>query len=117
MGVPPRFELSEEQVGERLVIAARGEIDLATVAQLREAVERAIAARAAALWIDLTEVEFIDSTGLTAVVRAHHALDDGRCRLAVICPGSGPVRRALDVSGVERFLQVFPDRSAAAAGS
>jgi len=114
--VPPRFELSEQQVGRRLVISPRGEVDLATVGELREAVERAIGADPADLWIDLTAVEFIDSTGLNAVLRAHRALDDGRRRLAVICPGGGPVRRAFEVSGIDGCLQMFPDRSAAAAG-
>jgi anti-sigma B factor antagonist len=115
MGVPPSFELSEQQVGRRVVICARGEIDIATVGELNAAVERALAAGAAELWIDLTEVEFMDSTGLTALVRAHQAVDHGPRRLAVICP-AGPALRAIEVSGLDTRIPVFPDRAAAAAG-
>jgi anti-sigma B factor antagonist len=104
----------EQQVGRRFVIAPRGEIDLATVGVLDAAVTRAVDAGAADLWIDLTAVDFIDSTGLTAIVRAHRALDDGRRRLAVICP-AGPARRAFDVSGLGRHIALFSDRSAASA--
>jgi anti-sigma B factor antagonist len=115
MGIPPAFRVSESQVGRRFVISACGEIDLATVGALDAAVARAISAGAADLWVDLTGVDFIDSTGLTALVRAHRALDDGRRRLAVIC-SDGPVRRAFEVSGLHEHLALFPDRHTAAAG-
>jgi anti-sigma B factor antagonist len=116
MAAAPYFNLSEHQVGERLVIAVEGEIDLATVGTLDAAVTRAIEAGAADLWIDLSDVEFIDSTGLTAIVRAHKALDHGRPRLAVICP-HGPALRAFEVSGLQEYVALFPDRSAASAAS
>ena len=114
MRVPPDFRVVEQQVGRRHVISVSGEIDLATVGALDAAVTRAISAGAADLWVDLTDVEFIDSTGLTALVRAHRALDDGRKRLAVIC-SDGPVTRAFAVSGLGEHIAVFPDRHAAAA--
>jgi anti-sigma B factor antagonist len=115
MGGPPHFELSEHRVDGRFVIAVEGEIDLATVDALNAAVARALESGARDLWIDLTDVDFIDSTGLTAVVRAHKALDDdGARRLAVICP-PGPARRAFDISGLEAHVTLFEDRSAASA--
>jgi anti-sigma B factor antagonist len=111
--VPPDFDLAEQRVGGRFVIAPRGEIDLATVGVLDAAVARAIASEAGDLWIDLSDVEFIDSSGLTAIVRAHKGLDDGR-RLAVICP-HGPARRAFEISGLHDHVALFADRAAACA--
>ena len=108
------FEVLEQHVGRRFVIVPSGEIDLATVGVLDAAVVRALESGAADLWIDLANVDFIDSTGLTAIVRAHRALDDGRRRLAVICP-EGPVRRAFEVSGLDAHVALFPDRSSASA--
>lgn len=103
------LEIDERRVGHRLVIALRGEVDLATVDQLREALGRGSAAGVAEVWLDLTEVEFMDSTGLTAMLQAHQ---DGVPRLALICP-DGPVRRLLEVAGMERVLPVHRTRSAA----
>jgi anti-sigma B factor antagonist len=116
MAAVPDFKLSEQRVDGRVVIAVSGEIDLATVGALNSAVARAVQSSARDLWIDLTDVEFIDSTGLTAVVRAHKALDDGRRRLAVICP-AGPAHRAFEVSGLHAHLELFPDHSTASTAS
>jgi anti-sigma B factor antagonist len=113
VGVPPEFQLAEQRVDGRVVIAAHGEIDLATVGGLDAAVARALASDARDLWIDLTGVEFIDSTGLTAIVRAHKGLNDGR-RLAVICP-PGPARRAFEISGLDGHVSLFLDRAAVSA--
>ncbi len=57
----------------------------------------------------------MDSTGLTALVRCHHAVNDGQHRFVIVCP-SGPVWRALELSGLHQILPVYPSRAAAAAG-
>jgi anti-sigma B factor antagonist len=108
---PTQLEIRREQHGATLILAARGEIDLATVPGLREALERA-AADGREFWLDLSEVEFMDSTGLTALVSCHHAVNDGRVRFAVICP-PGAVWRALEISGLHEFLPLYPSRGAA----
>jgi anti-sigma B factor antagonist len=105
-----RFEVETAIDGRRAVLAVRGEIDMATVDGLRDALEAALASGAGEVWVDLTEVDFLDSTGLSALVSGHRALDG---RLVVICP-DGPPRRALDVSGVNELIRIY--RSAADAG-
>jgi anti-anti-sigma factor len=104
------LEIRQEGDDGRVVLAVSGEIDMATVGPLRDALERA--ARAPEVWVDLSEVEFMDSTGLTALVSAHHAIEHGR--LTVICPTNGAVRRALEVSGLHEVLRLRPSRDAAA---
>ncbi len=110
----PGFEVHREQDGARVVVAASGEVDMATVGGLSLALEQA-AASGAEVWVDLTDVDFIDSTGLSALVVAHRAMSDGPARFAVICP-DGPARRALDVCGLGELLHVFSSRGAARAG-
>jgi anti-sigma B factor antagonist len=110
----PSLEIHRELDHARVLLAVRGEIDLATVSALREALGDA-ASQTGDVWVDLTEVEFMDSTGLTALVAGHHVIgDDGR-QLRIICPGGGLVRRALEVSGLDEVLNVYDDRAAAAA--
>jgi anti-sigma B factor antagonist len=107
---PPWFEVVESRVGHRLVLAATGEVDIASADTLREALDDATASGAAEIWLDLTNVEFMDSTGITAIVDALGRL--GRRRFAVICP-QGPVRRVFEIAGVDRVIAIHPNRFAA----
>jgi CRP/FNR family transcriptional regulator, cyclic AMP receptor protein len=96
------LEVRERLVGHRLVIAARGEIDLAAIGPLEDAVRRAAESAVADVWVDLSEVEFMDSTGLTALLLAHRAIDGGHRRLAIVCP---------DGAGAQDALAVGPGRA------
>jgi anti-sigma B factor antagonist len=109
-GGPPQLELTEARIGHRLVLAAAGEIDLASAGELRAALLMATESGAAEVWLDLSDVEFMDSTGITVIVDARGALDPRRFLL--ICP-PGPVRRVLDIAGVERAIPIHASRSAA----
>jgi anti-sigma B factor antagonist len=84
----------------RAVIAVTGEIDMATVDGLNAALAAVVGADE--VWVDLTEVGFMDSTGLSALVSGHRALDG---RFVVVCP-DGAARRALDVSGLDELIHV-----------
>jgi anti-sigma B factor antagonist len=110
--LPTQFEIRREDHGATLILVARGEIDLATVRHLQDALERA-ADDGGRFWLDLSEVEFMDSTGLTALVGCHNAHNDGHHRFAIICP-TGPVWRALEISGLHEVLPLYPSRAAAA---
>jgi anti-sigma B factor antagonist len=98
-----QFRVDVSDDGRRAVLAARGEIDLATVDRLHEAIERASRTNAEEVWVDLSEVGFMDSTGLSALIVGHRALPG---RFVVICP-DGPPRRALEISGLHEVLRMY----------
>jgi anti-sigma B factor antagonist len=100
------------RVGHRCVLVARGEYDMSNAEELREALCRAGEDGAAEVWLDLSEVGFIDSMGVRAILAARHELLDGRAQLAIICP-DGTVRRVLAILGVERVVPVHATRAAA----
>lgn len=108
------LQLEEIRVGHRLVLALAGEVDLASVAVLKTAVDRVRTCGAAEVWIDLTRVEFIDSTGLSALVAARRTIVPERA-LVLICP-PGPAMRVIEVAGLDRVFTIRPDRAAAHAG-
>jgi anti-sigma B factor antagonist len=110
-GQPLAIELF--QVGRRVVLAVAGEVDVATVHELKAAIAEAESWQPLELWIDLTHVGFMDSTGLTAVLLAHRRLND---RLCLICP-DGSVRRLLELAGLDRVVPVHASRAAAQAAS
>jgi anti-anti-sigma factor len=108
----PAIGVRELRVGHRSVLAVSGELDIATSDTLRAAVDGAIASGAAEVWVDLTLVEILDSTGLRVLLGAQTRLRSHSKSLAVICP-PGPVRAVFESSGLDRELVIHPDRAAA----
>jgi anti-sigma B factor antagonist len=94
------------------VLAASGEIDLASAGTIRRAADDAFTAGALELWLDLTAVEFMDSSGLRVLIDTRQSASANGRRLLVICP-QGPVRRVIEISGVEAALEIHPDRASA----
>ena len=87
-----------------------GELDIATAPVLESACSAVVHdADVAMIVLDLTELSFMDSTGINLLVRVHAACKDGD-RLRVI-NGSRAVERVLDVSGVRDLLPIISSDS------
>jgi anti-sigma B factor antagonist len=84
-------------------VAVFGEIDIATVGVLRDALSR-VRASSGTLTIDLSGVTFIGSCGLTVLMQAQREAErDGRqLALAQVAPC---VERALQISGYETIFR------------
>jgi anti-sigma B factor antagonist len=95
-------------------VAVRGEVDIATAPALEQALETAIRESAGALVVDLSGVEFLDSSGLQVLLRARALLGREDRALAVVCP-RGPVRRVFELSGVSELFAPYPSCEAALA--
>ena len=94
------------------VAAFEGDLDLATIADFEEAVGQAGDSGVVA---DLSEVRFIDSSGIHCVMRTRQALAERDLRLElVVAPGSA-VERVLEISSLSDELGAKPDREAALA--
>jgi anti-sigma B factor antagonist len=96
------------------IVSPIGEIDLATVAQLEEALVPSLTAGNTDIAVDLTRVTFMDSTGLRALLAANQSLTPSGHRLVLIVSG-GPVDRLLDISGVAQTLETYQSLEAAKA--
>jgi anti-sigma B factor antagonist len=111
---PGACDVGELGIGDAPGVAVRGEVDISAAAALEEAVERAIMASAGAFVIDLTDVAFLDSSGLAVLLRARGLLGREDRSLAVICP-PGPARRAFEVSGFSELFVTYGSRAEASA--
>lgn len=103
------------------MIGIRGELDLSSASDLEPALEEAVAAGDASVLIDLSECEFIDSTGIALIVRAWQRIDsaadgegEGEGRM-VICCGNHQVRRVLEITGLEHSISIHASREQALA--
>jgi anti-anti-sigma factor len=104
--------VSVERAGGSVVVKLAGDLDLYNTEQVRAALASAADGSPERLVVDLAEVDFIDSTALGALIDAHRRLQDG---LRVASP-QDPVRRALQVSGLDRHLKVHDTVDDALAG-
>ena len=103
------FEVVQADLGAAPGVAVRGDVDVAAVPPLEEALEAAIKTTVGAFVIDLSEVEFLDSSGLLAVLHARGLLARDRRALAVVCP-PGPVRQVFEVAGVAEQFSLYDSR-------
>lgn len=94
----------------------RGELDLGTAPELEGPLEEAVGADEPLL-IDLSECDFIDSTGIAMIVRAWQRLGNGDAgdQRVVICSANEQVRRVLEITGLELSIPVHESRDAALA--
>jgi anti-sigma B factor antagonist len=100
------IDLKSENHGEALVFRLRGSLDLATSPTLRAALGEAAEKGTKSIVVDLTQLEFLDSTGLGALIGAHRRAAErgGSVRLIV---HDGPIARLLNITGLIRVLAVY----------
>jgi anti-sigma B factor antagonist len=96
--------LAVEGVGDACVVKLGGELDLYNAPQVRDALADACADSPQRVVVDLSEVEFIDSTALGVLIEARTKLDNRRAFL-LAAPGL-ETKRALEISGLDRHFSV-----------
>jgi anti-anti-sigma factor len=88
---------------DRVVLELCGELDLASVPLLESELEKAARAEAKTIVLDLDELDFVDSSGLRAMLSARErASDSGGQLLLSRC--SEQLTRLLTVAGVSDYL-------------
>jgi anti-anti-sigma factor len=105
------IEASMERDRHRLALT--GELDLASSGNLVEAVSRLCAGEAKAIVLDIAELDFIDSTGLRAILSSRAMCAETQCALTLVpAPAriKPQVRRLFQVTGLLDRLP-FEDES------
>jgi anti-sigma B factor antagonist len=90
-----------------VVVTVAGEVDIATVARLRERLA-ALAAGGLPLVADLDQVSFIDATGLGALAGAARRAAAHGASLHVVC-ARPQTRRLFRVTGLDRQIPLVRD--------
>ena len=105
----PLLDIQTEHQDGAILLVVTGEVDLSSVHTLRDAIEAASTRRGTgeAVVVDLTDVGFLGSAGLAVLAEYHEVLP---LRLVL---SEGPVRRALEISAMDRVLDVYDTRAAA----
>lgn len=100
---PGALTISTTLAGADAVIRVAGEVDLASVHDLTDAVSKAIPP-GGSVEIDLTDVGFIDSAGIAGLNRCRRAALGLEAALTIVLLRDGDVSRLLTWTGLDRVL-------------
>lgn len=92
-------------------VALEGELDYSSALTLDDELRRAEADAAKIMVLDLSELRFVDSTGLAIIASACRRMRRSGRRLIVACPTQA-VRRIFSLTGMLERLEVIEDYAA-----
>jgi anti-sigma B factor antagonist len=98
------------------VLSPRGDLDVATAERLREAVTDTLVAGDLDVMVDLAEVEFIDSTGLGALVGGRRRALALNGSFALVC-ADDHLLEVFRVTGLDKVLAIAGSVQEATAGA
>jgi anti-sigma B factor antagonist len=106
MSPPEPFSVRSDRAGGVERLTPVGELDIATAPVLRAAFDSVFSdAGVMMIVVDLTELSFIDSTGVRVLMEMNEACEQAD-RLRVI-NDSPPVTRVLEIAGLRDYLPVI----------
>jgi anti-anti-sigma factor len=92
--------------GDVVVARLRGEIDLANARAIGSLVTGAVPNEAAGVVLDLSDVTYLDSSGVHLVFDLSERVAARQQRLALVVPENARIRRVLDLVNVGAVLPV-----------
>jgi len=113
--VIPHFGLTEESSGDGAhVIRLRGEIHVSTAPEFAQRLSAAIDSGKTEIVLDMSGVEFIDSTGLSVLLNGLRLVTQMQGRLAIVC-ANPTVLRLFQITSLHETFDIFADRPSAVA--
>jgi anti-anti-sigma factor len=95
------FSVTRRRAGDAAVVVPEGEIDLATIDQLQNALDAAAGTGVTEVLLDLRSVTFIDSAGVRLMLEAMRTLPSFG-----VVPGGPEVNRVFKLVGLEERVRI-----------
>jgi len=106
------IDVSTVHDGPVAVFALRGSLDIASSPTLRAALMDAVGCDEHHIVVDLTHLEFLDSTGLGALIGAHKRAAEHAGSVRLVAQ-EGQILRLLRITGLLEVFAVYPTVEAA----
>lgn len=107
--------LEIEERAESVIAHLSGELDIAGAPRTGEQIGDAVPTTARYLVVDMTALEFIDSSGVAMLFGLARRLQGRRQELRVVAPEGRPVARVLQIVEFGRAASIYADVDAALA--
>jgi stage II sporulation protein AA (anti-sigma F factor antagonist) len=101
------FEFEER--GSVVIASFEGEIDSSNAADLRLALAERLHSSASALVLDLSDVNYLDSSGIQLLFDLGRRVAARRQSIRLVVPSGAPMRRVLELCAVESVAPMHPD--------
>lgn len=98
------FQLRSAREGDAVHLSLSGELDLASAGKLDDAIRQAEESDARAIVVDLTDLEFIDSTGLSVLLQAYTRNRGEDHRLSFVPSEHEAITRLLAITETTEML-------------
>ncbi len=92
------------------VIELQGEVDVYTAPQLKQQMIALLDGGAADIIVDLTQVEYLDSTALGVLIGGLKRLREKNGNLLLVCPNQR-VRRVFEITGLDKIFDIYNSES------
>jgi anti-sigma B factor antagonist len=99
------FELRSTRIGEALVVAVVGEIDMATAPEVSSAIDSGQNGVGRVV-VDLSGVTFLDSSALNALVQSQQELAQHDVAFRIVSPADQAVRNIFEITRLTGPLSV-----------
>jgi anti-anti-sigma factor len=105
-----------EHLGDDVVVVRlTGELDISVAEPAGQRIARAVPNSARGVVLDMTELDFIDSSGVSMLFGLARRVGSHRQELRVVAPAGKTVARVLEIVEFERAARVHPDVESAVA--
>jgi len=109
--LPVAFWVRSDFDGVVSIISVAGDLDIATSPQLQSELDLVFNDGAQHVLIDLTETDFVETTGLRILLKASRQTC-GTASVSILCPNPR-VRRVFELTGVAELVVLHDDRASA----
>jgi anti-sigma B factor antagonist len=104
----PNFDLTEEELDQKtVVLRVAGEIHATTAPEFSQRMNDTIAGGKTAVVLDLTEVDFIDSTGLSVLLNGLRRVTRARGAMVIAC-ANPTVLRLFEITKLDTTFEILP---------
>jgi len=102
-----RFEVRESWNDRIVILSVRDAVDMLSAPELTEAIRDALNKEPAGLIVDLTDVNFLASVGMSILIAAQEAADALSLRFGVVAHGAA-TSRPITLLGIDTILTLYP---------
>ena len=102
---PPELTITHEIVGDRLVVSVAGDLDLGSAPSL-EAAFRELTPFDRPVVIDLSGVDFIDSSGVRSLLAVNQIVSDAVGSPVALAGGTPATRRLIELTGIDQVFTI-----------
>jgi anti-sigma B factor antagonist len=88
------------------LVSLKGEVDIYSIGKFRESIEERIKTQAPEIILDCTELSYMDSTGMGALIELRNKAKEMGQKLIMMNPRPN-IKKLLNITGVDKIIEII----------